>query len=284
MDENHLKTVLDAGARVTSLQIPTDPLSVLVVPDGYKPQSTEALIGGWRERPLRVKASVKMEHLDSFIEYVKLFAIAGQTRIFADSKGGMVAIVDYHTAPSGGVENGPPAHSAVPAWAEHRATYSPIVTPEWTRWMVKNKQRMDQAGFAEFLEENQEMVIDPKGADLLEMIQTLEGKNHIDCNSLIRLSNGKTKLDYSEEVSLKGQVNNVPGSVDFPNLLTAGIVPFDGGAAYKVSCRLRYRIESRKLTFWYEIIDPHLVIKTAIQEITAAVTEKTGIAPLFGTP
>jgi uncharacterized protein YfdQ (DUF2303 family) len=273
---DNLKTVLDAGAKASALTRPGDATDVLVVPNGYQALPAEKIIEQYLPAPRRVRANVLLNHLDSFIEYVNLFK-QPQSRVFTTSDGSMSAIIDYH------IPSASPG-LATPAWGSHRASYSPVQTAEWQRWLQSNKKRMDQTSFAEFLEENQDLIVEPKGADLLEMIQTLEGKNHIDCNSLIRLSNGQTRLEYIEQVTLKGQVNNVPGAVEFPSMLVAGIIPFDGGAAYKVRCRLRYRIENRKLAFWYEIIDPHLIIKSAVDDLIKLVQEKTGINPLFGAP
>jgi uncharacterized protein YfdQ (DUF2303 family) len=276
MDSDNIQTLRDIASALNNPRTPTTERDVLILPEGYCAQSVETLIEKYLTNPRRVKASVKLQHLGSFIDYVVAFALNNQTRIFSATDGSLVAVIDYHSANKGANPD--------PHWGEHRAHYAPVITPEWQRWIERNKKRMEQTQFAEFLEENQALIVDPSGADLLEMVQTLEGKNHIDYNSAIRLTNGKMKLDYSEQVELKGVVNSVKGAVEFPTILTAGLVPFDGGNAYRVSCRLRYRIESRKLTFYYEIIDPHLVLKTAIAEITDLVTDKTGIAPLTGTP
>ncbi len=172
----------------------------------------------------------------------------------------------------------------LPQWCDHRATYAPQFSTEWNRWMAKNKQRMTQTELAELLEENQSIIVDPPAASLLELVQNLDGKNNITCNSLIRLTNGKQKLVYSEDVTLKGQVSTEQGEVEFPSSLTVAIAPFDGGPAYKITCRLRYRIENRRLCFWFECVDVHLIIKECVSEVVKRIHEKTEIEPLMGSP
>ena len=267
---DNLKTVLDAGAQTTALVQPKATTDIIVVPDGYAALSAESVIGQHLAAPRRIKANVAMKHLDSFIAYILAFKEKESCQIFISPQGNMIGILDYH--------------SATPAWTEHRVNYVPNVTPEWERWIKSNKVKMTQDQLCEFLEENQDLIVDPAGSALLELVQDLQGKNHIDCTAVTRLQNGTNRLVYSEEVELKGGSTTKPGQVDFPSKLIAGVPPFEGGPSYKVSCRLRYRIESRKLMFWYEIIDSHLIIKDAVKGMVEAVKEKTGIEPFIGTP
>jgi hypothetical protein len=41
--------------------------------------------------------------------------------------------------------------------------------------MAANRIKMSQSDFATFLEENQKLIVNPTGAELLELISTLEG-------------------------------------------------------------------------------------------------------------
>ena len=271
MDNDNLKTVLDAGAASTALRTTSSPTDVLVVPVGYTTVAVEAVVEKFLPAPRRIKADVKISDLLSFVAYVNKFKF-GSTAIFCSNDGSMVAVLDYHSDGSD------------PSWCSHRVSYKPVISPEWTRWMAKNGVSMDQTGLAEFLEENQDLVVEPKGAELLELVQTLEGKNHIDCNSLIRLNNGRTKLEYTEDVQLKGVSNSVPGGVEFPNQIVCGIIPFEGGPAYKVLNRMRYRIANRKLSFWYNVVDQHIIIRDAVRTIIDTVKKETGVEPFVGTP
>ena len=140
---------------------------------------------------------------------------------------------------------------------------------------------MTQAEFATFLEENSDLFITPSGADMLELVQSLEGHSNVAFNSGIKLQNGAIKLSYDEEVTLKGQVASVPGSLEVPKLLEAGIEPFNGTGKVKVAARLKYRIESRKVSLWFETIDAHKIVRDICDSIIAQITEKTGIQPFI---
>ena len=251
------------------------PIQVVVVPAGFRVEALEPHIEKFLDAPRRVKANVKLADADSFIRYVTGFK-NGDTRIFAAVPGNNVApsflaIIDYHTGEH-------------PDWCEHRATYGCRFTEEWKRWMEQNKKRMTQVEFATLLEENASLVVAPPGAELLELVTTLEGKNNITCNSLVRLSNGRARLEYQEEVELKGTVSSATGQIEFPTSLVVAIAPFDGGPTYKINCRLRYRIENRRLVFWFECVDVHLIIKECVSDTIERMHKQLGIEPLMGSP
>lgn len=275
---NNVQTAIDAGRALgqphnLSPKDPGSAVQVILVPSGYKVEAIEPHIQQFLDAPRRIKQHAKLADADSFIRYVTGFK-NGDTRIFAtipsnNAAPSFLAVIDYH-APE------------TPGWCEHRATYSCQFTEEWNRWTQQNKKRMGQVEFATLLEENASLIVTPPGAELLELVMTLEGKSDITCNSLVRLSNGKTKLEYQEEVELKGAVSSTTGQIDFPSALTVAIAPFDGGPTYKINCRLRYRIENRKLTFWFECVDLHLIIKECVADTVERIQEKLQIQPLLG--
>lgn len=170
----------------------------------------------------------------------------------------------------------------VPRWRTHRANYICLLTPEWLRWTNHAKDIFEQVQFAEFLEENQLQVVMPPGAELLEMVQNLEGKQSAEFKSFKRLSNGKAVLEYREEISLKGTTSFDDGKIEVPTMLTLGIAPFQGGPCYKVQARLKYRVNAGHINFSYDLVDPHVVIRDAVSEMIKTIKEQTGIEPLMG--
>lgn len=57
-----------------------------------------------------------------------------------------------------------------------------------------------------------------------------------------------------------------------------------GAARYEVKARLKYKIESRKLSLWFETIGLHVIIRDSVRAIIEKVTADTGINPLIGVP
>lgn len=222
--------------------------------------------------PKFIKETAKLIDGDSFSDYVNRFKTEN-TLVFAsvtDTGARLVALLDYH---------GPPDKAAR---CEHLAVYETVPTTEWSTWQSANRQKMDQVKFAKWLEDNAKLFVAPSGADLLELVLTLEGKNEVNFTSAHRLESGKNKLDYTEDVTLRGVQSTKQGSVDLPRELVAGISPFHGAPKYSVRARLKCRIEGRKLSLWFETVEPHVIIRDSVLAVVKQVAEKTGITPLLG--
>src|ERR1041385_106077 len=272
--EGNLQALIDAGAALGTPTPPKSGIDIIVVPDRYKAVATERPIGHFRDNPPRTQQVLLFEELDSFISYVEQFRTP-LTKLFAsraeDKAPSFTAVIDYHD-PKG-----------TAAWCAHRANYRPAFSVEWERVMESDTEHMSQGELCQFLETNADLITDPPGASLLELALNLEGHNEISCQSLMRLNNGKTRLVYSEDVSLKGITSQKEGAVDFPDRMTFAIAPFDGGSRYAIKCRMRYRIGSnRRLEFWFETIDVHLVLKSVTMDMVTTIAEKLAMTPLFG--
>lgn len=225
--------------------------------------------------PSRRRSTPVFKTAESFVRYVNNQR-GDNSQIFVnmtDTDASMVGVLDFHT-----VDSGKPG-----SWCTHRPRLDLQQTVDWKRWMASNKMAFEQVGFALFLEENENLFVEPSGAQLLEIVQTLEGKADVRFHSGIRLQSGQHRLNYEEEISMKGSTGVQQASIELPSLLTVGIAPFEGCQKYKVQARLRYRIESRKIKLWYDTINPHLVVRDAISQIVKEVAEGTKIQPLIGT-
>lgn len=223
--------------------------------------------------PEVTKQHIKLSEAASFIAYVNRFKTPN-TIILArvdDTEGTFGAIIDYH-APD------------APGRTLHRVMYPIQSTKEWEKWMANNGQKKGQIAFATFLEETQELFTEPAGAELLELVLNLEGKQHVNFTSAHRLDSGKNALQYTEEVTLKGamQPSLKEGALEIPKEIVASIAPFYGAPPATVKARLKYRIESRNLQLWYETIAPHKIMRDALDRVVKQITEGTKIVPLLG--
>lgn len=244
-------------------------LPVVLVPNGYSLESVEE----YGVQPLRVRAKPAFTDASSFCAYVKRH-LTPETHLWArisDRGGSFGATFDYHSKQR-------------PGWCEHVARFELEPTPEWKAWTEANGRKMGQADFAAWLEANAEMLVQPAGAALLELVTTLEGKQSVGFTSGIRLQSGANRLMYSEEVELRGVAGTRDGAMELPAVIEAGIAPFHGCPPYKAAARLRYRIESRKLSFWLDLIAPHRVVRSAVGDVLDQVRNGTGVEVLQGCP
>jgi uncharacterized protein YfdQ (DUF2303 family) len=267
MDKSNVEAALEAGMALGGVTKTEAGREYAVLPEGARLQVLDEL----REFPVRAKGNVQVSELDSFIRYVKAFG--GKTRIFAsiDKESGRAsfnAILDYHEAQEG-----------KPGWCEHKLTLSPALSVEWQRWLAANRAHMNQEQFAEFVEDNSGDVVEPSGAQMLEIAKTLEAKTSVEFKSGVRLENGDHQLRYASQTTGRAGGN---GELEIPALFALGLVIFDGGPGYKVSAKLRYRITDGRLVLWFDLINPHKVVDAACKEILATIKTETEIEAFIG--
>lgn len=265
---DNVKTLLDAGRSIGNVILDHKGTPLLVLPKGYTVESLKAHLP-----PQRVEQHPQFVDAPSFCEYVKRFK-SPATALFAavsDAGCSVLAVLDYHPG------------ADKPAWTTHRATLGLAQTKEWKTWMASNAQRMGQTSFALFLEDNARLFVSPSGAELLEMVLTLEGKSTARYNSSVRLKSGAVKFNFEEDVELRGNASEVNGSMELPGTLLARIAPFEYMEPVTVEARLRHRIENRAVVFWYETETPHLIVREAAKLALDNVQNETGVPVWIGT-
>jgi uncharacterized protein YfdQ (DUF2303 family) len=261
MDKNDTQAAIDAGMQLGSVRRTADKREFVVIPVDTRIESLDHLL----PNPVRQRALVDLGEMDSFVLYLKTFSGA-TTRIFASidvvrATALFTAILDYHEGKDGKA-----------GWGEHRVNFRAAQTPEWMTWAGHNKKPMSQTAFAEFIEENIEEIVSPPGAQMLEIAKTLEAKTSVDFKSGIRLENGDHHLKYISETTGRAGGN---GDIEIPSLFTVGLPPFQGGPAYKIGVRLRYRITEGHLSLWYELIASHKVVEAATREMVDVIKAET---------
>jgi len=221
--------------------------------------------------PTRAKSCPQFTEVRGFIEYVNRFKTPA-TVMFAsvsDTGAQFTAIIDYHSKDK-------------PDYGSHRAIFTLERTTEWNDWMEHNRVAMAQLDFAEFLEEHQNLIVAPKGAELLELVLTLEGKQDVAWQSVERLKDGGAKLMYDEVVNVSGATK--AGIVKLPDAIVAQVRIFHGIPGDKVEARLKYRMTERKIRLWYETITPHVLVRDAVSAVVAIIQAQTEIPAWPGKP
>lgn len=226
--------------------------------------------------PKRKRAAVSLYEAESFIDYIKRFAIKDRSIIFGaanETGGSFKSVLDYHDA-EGAVPNNA-------NWGEHTCALVLATTPEWARWLGQNNKPMTQEQFAEFIEDNAPDIITPDAAVLLDMATLLQGKKSVTFKSSRNLRNGSIELSYSE------RIEETSGSRDdamqLPDRIVVKMMPFVGCAGVEIPARLRFRIsDSGKVSFTYILDRPFKVLEAAFNAVAAQVESETGIPVMLG--
>ena len=242
-----------------------------IVPDGYKVSSLENML----VQPTRKRGTVSVTDAGGFITYMNRHCEDG-TLVYADidQVAGSFKLV--------GVINDSSAEE--PGWRDHTCTMDRKRSVEWDRWIGKNKAAMSQADFAAWIEDNLADIATlpgfPSGQDILAMSIGFEANSEKRLRSKINLQNGGVRFEFVED-----EDKDTRSSMQVFERFTLGLPVFDGSAsAYPLEARLKYREKSGNLTFWYELIRPDRVFKTAVADELGVIKEGTSLMIVSGTP
>ena len=241
----------------------------VVVPPDYKVEDISAEIEKQQATPNRKRGTVQLKDLDSILAYMADQAAAAHTYVFADpDQRKITAVFNDQRA----VEAG---------WRDHRAEFKAEYTPEFSKWLSKDKTQFGQTEFAEFIEDNMADITEPAATSLLEMATTIQAKTDINFASAKRLQNGQVQLQYTEVIDARAGAN---GAMEIPKEFALGLRIFKNGDGYKLKARLKYRLHSGQIKFWFELDRPERSIEDAFAGYVATLREKSGYQVLLGTP
>lgn len=249
--DNNIKAAIEAGQNLGHAQALKTGGEFVVIPEGSHVHEFEEHL----DKPRRLKQVVTLNTLAAFVAYMNTHKTANSA-IFADVESTLIrGIVDYH------------AKDNTPAFTEHVALYKAPVSEEWKRWGSINGKAMSQVEFALFIEENQPDIVNPPGADILELAKRLEAKKKVTFKQGHRLDNGDHEVEYSDETT--GSAAGPGGKIEIPKEITLGIPVFYGGPKYEVRAFFRYRINEGRLTMWVDLHRTKMIRDDAFNMLAA---------------
>lgn len=250
---NGIQAAIDAGKDLASKPFEINGTPMLIVPN----DSELVLLHKLRDHPLKTEQKTTHLTAESFINYFNRFANSNSVIFIDKETANFNAIIDYHGIAE--ADNN-----------SHTASFALKKTQEWDNWLSNNKKPMTQEDFGRFIEDNLEEIIEPTGADMLEIALSIQAQTETKFTSAQRLDNGQVQLSYHEEIN---GTAGTKGQLKIPQIFTIGIKLFEGGAPYRIESRLRYRIKDGKLALWYELIRPHKTIDANIADTTALIAD-----------
>lgn len=246
-------------------------VALLVLRDASGAQRTETVDAErFLDRPRRRHGRVVALDAESFGRIVvDLGPQNGRTAIYADVKAlTLTAVLNDH---EGGEDD-----LSIAGWQDHRVSLSIVRTPQWERWLSLNEKLSEQTTFATHLEENMADVVDPPGADLLELAQSFEATIDAQFKSAARLKDGARQFTYTEVIDARAGKD---GQIVVPEGFTLSISPVEGADPVTVRAKLRFRLNSGQLRIGYVLEDPAGVERTAFDDVVAKVETATSIKP-----
>ncbi|MEM1046450.1 MAG: DUF2303 family protein [Pseudomonadota bacterium] len=294
-----VEKLADLGKKSTDPQlvmIPTEGLG-----EGYPPQvpvlwdrnlqkacGLKHEITPYSTRPDLKQGTASLTTRDSFIELTNRHKTE-HSAIFCNTdwrKPSFTAVIDYHENASGG-----PADNL-----SHRLVYTFPLSDQWNAWVKNDGQPMEQAEFAEWIEDRLPDLVSPeagernhwegkfgtKFATPAELITLSRGlKIHVNSkiSNITNLQTGEADMKF-EEVHSAGDGNEVR----VPGLFMLGIPPFFMGDIPHIPVRLRYRPRGGSITWLYQIYRPDVFVTERVRADMDIVAEQTELPVFEGAP
>lgn len=267
--------VIDSSALETLLTLKTAAIAErqigathhLILPPSYQALNITGAVENAEPCPTRKRGTVKLANLGSFIRYCKDQPYNTEGYIYADPEATMLtAVFNDHQGEE-------------PGWRDFRAVFEAEKSRELAIWLVHNKKVMEQEEFAIFLEDNIADITEPSGETLLAIALTMQAKVDVNFSSSKRLDNGQVQLAYTETIDARAG----SGSITIPAQFAIGVRLFKNGEGWKLKARLKYRLGSGKVKFWYELDRPENVIEEAFTAYVEQVMG-AGYPVLIGKP
>lgn len=200
----------------------------------------------------------------SLTQYVNAHK-TGATALYADVKDRKIVAVinDHESGPTQASIDGESDRKGDPGWRDHRAELHLRSTPEWDRWMARNGKIGDQVAFAEHIEDSAMDIRSPDPATMLELAQSISATEKVSFQSADRLSDGQRTLIYQQDLNATAG----DGNLQVPDTFEIAIAPFEGGARYAMTARLRLRINNGNLAIGYVLDRVEDTLRAAFDEL-----------------
>lgn len=226
-----------------------------------------------RPAPARKTGTVQLFDATSFAAYVLKHHEDARTELYADpTQPGVTAILNGHGARSDD------SADAETGWGDHRARLVFRETDAWQRWKKRNGILGSQTDFAEHIEESVADIVEPPGADMLELAGSFQAHSRVHFESAKNLASGERQLVYREEMTATAGRD----SITIPKEFVIGVAPYEGSSMYRITARLRYRLSDGRLSIGYVLDRPEDVLRTAFDDVLRDVQEQTDRTALLG--
>jgi len=221
--------------------------------------------------PRRAKATAFFSDPASFLAYVKRHGNPGTVAWCEFNpqtfKLTFTAVIDEH-APT------------VAGWRQHRASFTPDMSAEWKAWSGRDAKPFGQVEFAEWIEARADDIATanglPTSLQMLTMATEFQANEERVLKSAVKLQSGGVRLNYIADPDA-GTVE----AMEMFKMFAIGIPVFQGGSAWSITARLKYRLASGKVSFFYELVRPDRVHEGAAKELIQQIGAGLESVPLL---
>lgn len=221
-------------------------------------------------RPRRPRGSVNLFDVESFVRYIG--GVAGfddVDRVYLDPKGQRVTAIIGDDEPGSG------------SWRDWRVNLALQPTESWQRWLKYNGEYLPQATFAEHVKDSIADFVDPSGAHMFDVAESIDVARTGEFKSAKRLHSGEYGFTWTETHEARAGER---GELEVPRQFGLSLRLWHNSDPVSVDAELRYRIHDGALALAYRIADVQGVIEAAFTDIIATLRDSgldvyLGVAP-----
>ena len=265
---------------------------IVAMHEDFEVRSLKPLLDEYLDAPDRRKGTAVVNDMTSFIALTKRHqdndsALFSKSQITENSVNGVItAVIDYHTI------------DHKPRFGGHKIQYNFPVSNLFKLWHEANGEKMEQAEFAQFLENN---ISDLREDDLLkdfpckfgyqgvpkfatpakmfELSRGLEINAQEKVRQSHRVQSGVSEIQYTcEHQDAAGE------KIEVPEWFLLGIPMFEYGKFFKVPVRLRYRLHAGKVSWSFEMYRIQKIFDAAFGAACEEAQKETALPLYVGTP
>ena len=219
----------------------------------------------FQERPSRVRESLFLTEVKSFVEYVNHFKGAGTILLanFSDKAAPKIeAVIDGHDPMNG------------PGWGSHKVTLAPKLHSDFLHLRKLFTDSREPYTMADTLEEVAHLVVIPDGATILEMLRDFRASKNVKYEAKHNPKNGSFAMVFKDDTDQLGQHK-------FPELVTFVVPLFEGQEPQTFEASLRFHLTERTalVKFWCKGFDE--LFREDLQMIREKIESATGISVLL---
>lgn len=213
-------------------------------------------------KPAYVSGGPQVATTQSLIDYVNRFKTEA-TVIFANPDiAKIVACIDYHGE-----------HSASAGLRKHHAVLQLQHSKEWKTWTGIDEEMMPQKEFARFLEEHKLDIINPPGAQLLEMV--------LDMEKGVNMRVARKMTSAGSDRGNQNSMMEIDGT-ELPPVWTLAIPVYMGEPPVTVTAYARDEIDDGKLMVGFKLSKIENVIEQELTRIADEIAEHTKVPVMLG--
>lgn len=116
---------------------------------------------------------------------------------------------------------------------------------------------------------------------MLELAQTIKGHTKVSFESSKRVKSGETAIEWREETTATA---GKKGTIDIPDTIDLGMQVYEGGDAYRLTARFRYRISGGALALGYVLERAGDVKRDAFAGVVSAAATDSAREVWHGAP